>query len=128
MKTIQTKSGEILLVKVPGDIFDFELSWFDSIRGKNKKGEYVRIHAFEEDNLSLEIVGKFSELKDKDFEDFVEKGKSNICYRKFGHYGYKHYTEEKYSTALSAKASFKTLCKSQGIEDDLSNYLIIKKV
>jgi hypothetical protein len=152
MKTIQTKSDEILLVKVPEDT-----TWWEII--KNNMGEFItktlnlnqmflkygkhsnimgksvpNIIYCAPKNFYLPkgnwvIVGKFSELEDNDLEEFVEKH-PNIYY--------KDYMVDIISKAingwtsnwamLTAKESFDTLCKSQGIEDDLDNYLIIKKL
>ena len=151
MKTIQTKSGEVLLVKVPEDARNFWLN-FDEVCFKKDKGfgSIKRSDCFHEnyqDTLSYthKIVGKFSELKDKSFEEFVfQWGQNmprdivdfsilgysdivkidknhNLCYKDYLDNFNNNYT-------LTSKESFQTLCRSQGIEDNLDNYLIIKKI
>ena len=127
MKTIQTKSGEILLVKVPEEAY-----LIDPI--DNPKFKYsirfincLEIHFIKYNELNP--LGKFSELEDKDFEEFVhgiiqnDPPDQEIKFRGF----WTDYLD--YSKYLSSsKHSFETLCKSQGIEDDLNDYLLIKKL
>jgi hypothetical protein len=124
MKTIQTKAGEVLLIRVPEDATDFKISgtnYLCFLIEDNWEAEVPRLQD------KFEILDKFSQLEDKDLEEFVH----------FEDLGYPNGWEDYYSkfcTAGSeyclntAKESFQSLCKSQGIEDDLDNYLIIKKI
>jgi len=67
-----------------------------------------------------EIVGKFNELKEEDFEEFV-KNKNQWVYF--------DYTQTSELNMLgTAKESFISLCRFNKIEDDLNDYLIIKKI
>ena len=148
MKTIQTKSGEILLVKVPEDTTWWKITKnsmgefitktlglnqmflqygkHSSIMGKSVPNTvYYAPKDFYLPKGNWEIVGKFSELKDEIFEEFVDfalhEGRSCNVYR--------NYLKLARNYILSSsKDSFKCLCESQGIDDDLSNYLIIKKL
>jgi hypothetical protein len=146
MRTIQTKSGELLLVKVPKDttwwqIVQNELGEFITetlnlnssflqygkhsvILGENVPNQYyVNPNNFYLPNGKWEILGKFSELEDKHFEEFLDfvNGVNDIGWR-----DYQIITMV--NCFNSVKESFQSLCKSQGIEDDLNNYLIIKKI
>jgi hypothetical protein len=126
MKTIQTKSGEILLVEVPTNINldTFSYSTETDIHFLTADGKDVDIYC---NNIpNIKIIGKFSELEDKAFEEFVENDEDS--------YGawYKNYNDKidnkpPYSLE-TAQDSFISLCKFQGIEDDLNDYLIIKKI
>jgi hypothetical protein len=135
MKTIQTKSGELILLKVPEDADRFSLSnlkWEDctvifywtALIQKHHNGT----NCFSRELISIprggyNIVGKFSELKDKALEEFVKMGSYTTTF-----WNYITNDNHKSNQFSSAKESFQSLCKSQGIEDDLSNYLIIKKL
>lgn len=127
MKIIQTKAGELLLVKVPELAFYFDWkikSGFDESIIIYYETEDGRMGHIETDLLAwnkFEIIGKFSELEDKDFEEFVERDPRDSQ----GFVDYLFYKEAWYR---DAKESFKSLCKSSGIEDGLDNYLIIKKL
>lgn len=140
MKTIQTKSGEILLVKVPELAFYFDWNYckknYDDFNNPR-----IQIYWETEDDRvggiitnfkfagEFEIVGKFSELKDEVFEEFVETHSSvdiGLVTPRFVKF-YKYY-ETVLEYCYTSKVSFISLCKSQGIEDDLSNYLIVKKL
>lgn len=124
MITLQTKSGEVLLVEVPGDSYNFEIIdndglIFDSVSEEAKTSQPWGFRDLSKGRY--ELIGKFSELEYEVFEEFVESIRLNVKYYKdystFSHFGFR-----------SAKDSFQSLCKYQGIEDDLSNYLIIKKL
>lgn len=124
MKTIQTKSGEILLVKVPEDAKKWKISATNYVCWLIDKWWQLDPTRLDED-FDWKIIGKFSELKDEVFEEFIDfalhRGHSCNVYR--------NYLKLARNYILSsAKDSFKCLCESQGIEDDLSNYLIIKKL
>ncbi len=111
MKTIQTKSGELLLVKIDSQLYFI----FDNIE--------ARIMSFL-GKFDYQRVGRFLELEDKDFEEFVDYYQLPIgVYR-----NYIGGLDDAWNCGNSAKESFQSLCKSQGIEDDLNNYLIIKKI
>jgi hypothetical protein len=155
MKTIQTKSGDILLVEIPEDAYDFEfLTSKRHLRYKTKQFNHITgaqnsidvpLYVNSVSNLAFEILGKFSELGDKVFEEFVSTLPNEICTQEFNEYPiyedfsniFEDYLETNkwvydssgvcYYGYKTAKESFKSLCKSQGIEDDLDNYLIIKK-
>ena len=107
MKTIQTKSGEILLVEEFNSVI---------INGVTYTQQFCPEYDLSE---KYEFIGKFSELTDEVFEEFVELVSTVF---------YKDYIAINFSALNSAKLSFQSLCKSQGIEDDLDNYLIIKKL
>jgi hypothetical protein len=153
MTTIQTKSGEVLLVKVPEDV-----NWWNII--ENTLGDFIiktrglphqfleygttskvlgkevnNVFYYDPDSFFLpkgswKIIGKFSELKDKDFEEFVElksKYLDRSVYKDYTDYSKGQHTNNAYCIR-TAKESFISLCHSQGIEGDLDNYLIIKKI
>jgi hypothetical protein len=151
MKTIQTKAGELLLIKVP------ELAFYFDWKIKSGFDESIIIYYETEDGRAghintdllawdkFEIINKFSQLEDKDLEDLVEQYNPNdqsmftrqvifgeglsVLVFPNGRFGFRNYMylyANNYS--LNVKESFQSLCKSQGIEDDLDNYLIIKKV
>ena len=143
MKEIQTKSGKILCVEIPEDV-----TWWESIEnilgsfltkvldlpqyflqyGKvNEKG-YSQVY-YNSDNFYLpkgkwNIIGKLSELTDKDCEEFVELLPSNM---------YKNYKWPEDKVRLTgiqpinatAKESFISLLESEGI-DTSKEYLVIK--
>ncbi len=152
MKTIQTKLGELLLVKVHKDVYNFELDYHNYfpqvfVNFKTKIGvlDLPLTDGNNLDNSKFKIIGKFSQLEDKDFEEFVFQWgqnmsrdivnfcilgysdivkidkNNNLCYKNYLDNFNNNYT-------LTPKESFISLCKSQGIEDNLDNYLIIKKL
>ena len=144
MKEIQTKSGKILCVEIPEDV-----TWWESIEnilgsfltkvldlpqyflqyGKvNEKG-YSQVY-YNSDNFYLpkgkwNIIGKLSELTDKDCEEFVDKltfmgtGLSNAEEM------YKFYLPTVSFPIISAKESFISLLESEGV-DVSKEYLIIR--
>jgi hypothetical protein len=134
MKTIQTKSGELILIKVPDNAYNFRLygdkEGIDDILMWDIEYDY-NLHGVWLEKSRCEIVGKFSELEDKIFDEFVDYSTDTPFSRVNGGL-YCDYEAAKngtkYYMCITAKESFQSLCKSQGIEDDLSNYLIIKKV
>jgi len=134
MKTIQTESGEVLLIQIPEkylrikniDYPDWYL--YDAIIDTEivilygKSGTLEERITIKEPFKNLKLLGKFSELKNKVFEEFVDKPFRNEFYLDYN-------ADINYMYELkTAKESFQSLCKSQGIEDDLNNYLIIKKL
>jgi hypothetical protein len=125
MKTIQTKAGELLLIKVSEGTYDFHFTVWDSIRCKLKTGEYFRVACFPEELYpeGIEVIGKFSELKDKDLKEFVD---SSIHLS--GDVMYRDYSFEEWEDCTTVQDSFISLCKSQGVEGNLNNYLIIKRL
>jgi hypothetical protein len=142
IKTIQTKSGKLLLIKVPKLSFYFDWktnSDFDEFITIYCETEDGWVHNFKTEFTSpnqFEIIGKFSELEDKDFEEFVEfddvsgdfiPHKFKIAFKNYN-LQYEFEDDERYYCFVKAKESFQSLCKSQGIEDDLDNYLIIKNI
>ena len=122
MKTIQTKSGEVLLVKVPENAYEFRLLKSYIAYKYCETEEVVHVKNYSINSKEFICIGKFSELKDEGFEEFVEWSEFDE--------GVKQYFNDIQDcwNCKSAKESFQSLCKSQGIEDDLSNYLIIKKL
>lgn len=149
MKAIQTKSGKILLVKIPedtswwridinnlGDYLTKELNLNQQFLSYGKSSiilsEKVNNIVFANpDNFFLpegnwEIFGKFSELEDNDLEEFVEGKRFNEDYAALVYKDYLLKENNVRNYFISAKSSFESLCKSQGIEDNLDNYLIIK--
>ena len=144
MKTIKTKNGEVLLIKVPEKSIDFKLATFSNLiiclsfysdkyperfEGFNTCDSRFLLKGSVND---YKIIGKFSELEDKDFEEFVEithTGGCDIGDAQLTQIVYKDYLLKKVGKLyFSAKQSFQSLCVSQGVEDDLNNYLIIKKL
>jgi hypothetical protein len=155
MTAIQTKSGEVLLVKVPEDV-----NWWDII--ENTLGDFIiktrglphqfleygttskvlgkevnNVFYYDPDSFFLpkgswKIIGKFSELEDKDFEEFVDYEDFFDDFEEWRYF--KSYSPEDKLDFINSccletpKESFISLCHSQGIEDDLDNYLIIKKI
>ena len=146
MKEITTKSGKLLLVKVPDAAFYFD--WKINSDFNNKVTIYCETRDDRVINLyseftnpnQFEILGKFSELKDEDFEEFCElnnalKEAQKIFPRKdlsihvdANNWKYTNYLfpHDYYFGLQYAKDSFETLVKSQGLDDNLDNYLIIK--
>jgi hypothetical protein len=156
MKTVKTEAGKLLLVKIPEDAYDFNISYIQSRNGHDVLLKYF----YANDSMSFlkvinydvtskyKIIGKFSELGDKDFEEFViNTVRCNNCYWEDCEENLQIFTDlssdivgkeiqyfkgcpncktDNYLTDI-AKESFQSLCKSQGIEDKLDNYLIIKK-
>ena len=148
MQIIKTKLNTILLIKLPDDV-----TWWEII--KNTTGDFITntlglnqmfLSSGKHSNImgklvsnvicylpkdfylpkgNWEIIGKFSELKNEDFEKIIKSTNTNL---------YKMYfwSEDKIKSmgiqplTPFAKESFQSLCKSQGVEDDLNNYLIIK--
>ena len=151
MKEITTKSGKLLLVKVPKLAFYFDWEYSK----KNFEPDYnskIKIYwetlderrgmiitNFTNSN-QFEILGKFSELRDDDFEEFCElnnalKEAQKIFPRKdlsihvdANNWKYTNYLfpHDYYFGLQYAKDSFETLVKSQGLDDSLDDYLIIK--
>jgi len=143
---VQTKVGELLLVKVPEDATWWKLQDNNLppmltealdlndqflFYGKHRKILGKRVPStiyYNPDSFCLlkgkwKIVGKFSQLKDRDLKKFVDV--FWLIGAMTEQEGFKNYTD--YSIGVkSAKESFQSLCKSQGIEDDLNNYLIVK--
>jgi hypothetical protein len=131
MKTIQTKSGEVLLVKVPEDAYDFRLlkSYITYKYCENET--VITVKNYSINSKKFIFIGKFSELEDEDFEKFVEYDEINGQHDDFiNGVGWMDYVKERYIyySPFTPKESFQSLCKSQGIEDDLNNYLIINKL
>ena len=119
MKEITTKSGKLLLVKdCPG------------------------IYEIVKHTTKLKILGKFSELRDEDFKEFVLQwgqdmskdiinsvvlGFSDIIKVDENGLYYKDYLDNiNNNYTLTVKESFQSLVKSQGLDGNLDNYLIIK--
>ena len=153
MKEITTKSGKLLLVKVPELTFYFDWAYCQ----KNydfKNNPRIKIYWETKDDRvggiitnfitanQFEILGKFSELKDEDFKEFVLQwgqdmskdiinsvvlGFSDIIKVDENGLYYKDYLDNiNNNYTLTVKESFQSLVKSQGLDDDLNNYLIIK--
>lgn len=130
MKTIQTKSGKVLLIKIPENATDFKISNTNYLCFLIENNWEASPPRLQDDS---KILGKFLELKDKDFEKFIEFKLKTIYPEKFKPFtigGYRNYEVygNPYYNIKSAKKSFQTLCKSQGMEDDLNNYLVIEKL
>jgi len=126
MITLQTKSGEILLVEVPVDSYNFEIIDNDGLIFDSVSEEAKTSQPWGFRDLSkgwYELIGKFSELEDDVFEEFVKEGSYMKTF-----YNYITTDTHKSNQLTTSKDSFQSLCKSQGVEDDLSNYLIIKKL
>lgn len=128
MKEIQTKSGKILVVEVPEEAYSIKFIPTGDLVYKVKDEPYQSLVNVMKACTSIrcELIGKLSELTDKDCEEFVEKH-PNIKYR--------DYMASTLSKAIngwtvnwiqnSAKESFTSLLKSEGI-DTSKEHLIIK--
>lgn len=154
MKEITTKSGKLLLVKVPDNCLRIQTvdfpSWYlyDNIFDTELVILYGKSGTCEEridikhNYRDLRLLGKFSELKDNDFEEFVLQwgqdmnkdiinsvvlGFSDIIKVDENGLYYKDYLDNiNNNYTLTVKESFESLVKSQGLDGDLDNYLIIK--
>lgn len=144
MINIKTTNSELILIKLPKDATWWQICKIpDTSNGLiakalNISGNILRygkhskilgtlepnVLIYDPDNSYLpegnwEIVGKFNELKDEDFEEFMKTKNQWI---------YFDYTKNSELNMLgTAKESFISLCRFEKIEDDLSDYLIIKK-
>jgi len=144
MINIKTTNSELILIKLPKDATWWKIDKMPDTPdnfiaqalgisgnvfqyGKHYKMFGIlepNIFIYDPDNSYLpegnwEIVGKFNELKDEDFEEFMKTKNQWI---------YFDYTKNSELNMLgTAKESFISLCRFEKIEDDLSDYLIIKK-
>ncbi len=121
MRTIQTKSGELLLVKVPEEAYLIAPIDNPKFKYSIRFVNCPEIHFIKYNELNS--LGKFSQLKNEDLEEFVDSS-THLS----GDVMYRDYTFEEWEDCATVQDSFISLCKSQGIEDDLDNYLIIKKI
>lgn len=143
MKEITTKSGKLLLVKVtPNCEYDLDKALYFSLYNLTLGRSEMTLSNPNLNCRDLEILGKFSELKDDDFEEFVLQwgqdmnkdiinsvvlGFSDIIKVDENGLYYKDYLDNiNNNYTLTVKESFQSLVKSQGLDDNLDNYLIIK--
>jgi len=131
MKQIKTKSGDIGIIEVPKLSFYFDWSWQSS----NKIDPKIQIYWETEDDRidgiitdfkdpkDFEILGKLSELTDKDCEEFVEALNSVYLDYLNPDYAKADYTNE--WGCNSTKESFISLLQSEGV-DTSKEFLIIK--
>ena len=126
MKEIQTKSGEILIVEVPEDAYDIRFIPTGDLIYKITDKPYQSLFNVMKGRTSIrcELIGKLSELTDKDCEEFVELTPTGL----FKLY---NWSKEKVDelgiqpVTYSAKDSFISLLQSENI-DVSKEYLIIK--
>lgn len=127
MKQIKTKAGKILCVKVPKDIDLDTLSYSTSqdLHLLTTTGKDVDIYC---NNIpDIKILGKLSELTDKDCEEFVELTNTGL-------YKLYNWSQEKISNlgiqpiTNYAKKSFTSLLQSEGIDTSNEDKLLIIKL
>lgn len=123
MKTVQTKAGELFMLEMPADGM---ITHSVSIAGGKSVDFTLKFNPYCDLHSSLKVIGRYSELEDKDLEEFVENDGDSygVWYR---NYCNKIDNTLPYSLE-TIKESFRSLCKFHGIEDDLDNYLIIKRI
>ena len=146
MKEITTKSGKLLLVKVPENAIEIEIIDSDTIfyvlEGELENNKYTKFGQVNIDRICYEWYKKFSKLQDEDFKEFVLQwgqdmnkdiinslalGFSDIIKVDENGLYYKDYLDNMNNNyTLTPKQSFQSLVKSQGLDDNLDNYLIIK--
>ena len=103
MKIITTKSGKLLIIEdCPG------------------------IHMLIKHTKSLKIVGKLSELKDEDVEEFIDRYTFNETGLSSANEMYKYYGQCIGFPIISAKESFLSLLASNGLSTNNKEYLIVK--
>jgi hypothetical protein len=159
MKQIKTKSGEILIVEVPEDttwwsiienkLGDFTTKELDLpqqflqygkssiIFGKQVNNQvYYNPNSFYLPKGKWKIVGKLSELTDKDCEEFVEWDDCSddfdpnilkICYKNYIGNGEFEDSLENWNIS-TAKESFISLLQSEGINTSNEDKLLIIKL
>lgn len=131
MKQIKTKSKDIICVEVPEDSYDFTIYdngvyFKPTLIQYNEYGE-INPHPsvnFKTYNLKLKIIGKLSELTDKDCEEFVEKMPFSFSDRYLLYIPYLYSPEH----TKSAKESFMSLLQSEGIDTSKEDKLLIIKM
>ena len=105
MNKIKTQSNDLIIIEIPENVINWQsldivLDW-----------------------LKHKILGKLSELKDKDLEEFVEF----IPHRESDYNLYRNYLKLAKNYILgSAKQSFTSLLQSNGIETENKDYLIVE--
>ena len=114
--------------KITSDFDEFVTIYCETQDGwvKNFRTEFTNPNQFE-------ILGKLSELTDKDCEGFVDKYMKLICPRKgdnyneikFACYAYSSTHNQRTMALKSAKESFISLLQSEGVDTN-KEYLIIK--
>ena len=125
MKEIQTKSGKILCVEVPDDAYSIRFIPTGDLVYKVKDEPYQSLTNVMKGRVSItcKLIGKLSELTDKDCEEFVE-----FNYPFDGQYDkvFRNYLKLARNYLFnSAKESFISLLQSEGI-DTGKEYLIIR--
>ena len=117
MKQIKTNSKDIIVVEVPENSFNHEL-FYDGgtntgIMFEPRLEEYLQLQSIKfpiSSDIKTKILGKLSELKDKDLERFVEKifeGTDQEMYQSY-------YYHDSYE--ITPKQSFISLLQSNGID------------
>ena len=132
--------NNLIVVEVPEDAYDFEISMFDTVRAKNIKDKLIRICDLDPDNTfekNCRILGKLSELSEEECKRFVSRFQSVMwklpdVYFDFLNFKYENLMEEirNYSVNIlfpfeTAKESLISLLQSNGI-DTSKNLLIIE--
>ncbi len=138
MQKIKTKIGEVFLVKVPKDackleitknhLSDVELVYWN---GENIDPSVTWVEEYVP-GANYEILGRFWQVEDKKFKEFVDSARIKEAWLSDMSTVFLNYMYNNESCVIKycqyANESFETLCESQGIEDSLNNYLIIKKI
>ena len=149
MINIKTNNSELILIKLPKDAIWWKIDKLPDTTNNfiaktlNIKSQIFKYGLkdgvyFDPSNLYLpegswEIVGKFNELKDEDFESLVSFKNYNTLNKDesplimWEDYECIFDNEGNLFSFDTAKQSFKSLCRFYNLEDDLNNYLIIKK-
>lgn len=126
MKKLQTKAGEILIVEVPENIDLDTLSYSTSQDLHLLTTDRKDVDVYCGNILDIKILGKLSELTDKDCDEFVEVtgGKLNNTGLEYRDY---MSSEDSYNYYDNSKGSFISLLQSEGI-DTSKELLIIKNL
>lgn len=121
MKTLKTESGEILVVGVPKDAYEFRFSLKKEghliYRQGKLRADFIQL------DKNYEIIGKLSELTDEDCEEFVENDGDSLG-AWYKNYANKIDNKPPYSLE-TPKKSFLSLLQFEGI-DTSKEWLVIK--
>ena len=137
MNKIKTQSNDLIIIEIPEDFYNYEIEarGWSLIHGAvyllyaktpNGKKDWNRVFILDHKPYNedkYKILGKLSELEDKDFEKFVEF----IPHRESDYNLYRNYLKLAKNYILgSAKQSFTSLLQSNGIETENKDYLIVE--
>lgn len=149
MINLKTTNSDLILIKLPKDATWWKIEKLvdtpdgfiaktlslseNTFRFGTSDGLFYSPDNFYLPDGNWEIIGKFNELKDENFEPLVDfkkyeqldkNGSPLIMWKD---YEYIFDNECELFDYDTAKQSFKSLCRYYNLEDDLSDYLIIKK-